>query len=129
VKFKPDPGWQQLQRERFDLTPQDRLPSAARVQAFGDLMPEVLKGMGLESMSRLSELQPRWAEIVGAANARQSRPGRWENGVLVIYVRHNVWLAEMKRFGAQAILKRVRAQFGLDAVRELRFQIDPGDDV
>lgn len=124
----PDPGWQQLQRERFDLEAEYRFPPPQRVQSLAGVLPGVLKELGLESASRISELAPRWKDIVGAANAKHSRPARWENAVLTIYVDHNVWLAEMKRFAAKAILKRIREAYGEDSVRELVFQIDPGED-
>ncbi len=121
-------GWQQVQRERYDLDADYRFPPPKRIQAFGNLIPGVLKELGLESASRLGELTPRWPDFVGPANAKHSRPGRWENGVLTIYVDHNVWLAEMKRFAAKAILKRLTEAYGADSLKEIRFQIDPGDE-
>jgi len=123
-----NPGWQQLQRERYDLDADYRFPPPNRVQPLGDLLPGVLKQLGLESASRIGELAPRWAEFVGTANAKHSRPGRWENGVLTIYVDHNVWLAEMKRFAAKAIQKRLIEAFGGKSLTEIRFQIDPGEE-
>jgi predicted nucleic acid-binding Zn ribbon protein len=125
---EPDEGWLQLQRERFHLESSYQFAPPNRVSRLDQVMPEVLKGMGLESASRVSELGPVWEDLVGRANAKHSRPGRWERGVLTVYVDHNVWLAEMKRFGARTILKRVRGRFGEASVTELRFQIDPGDE-
>lgn len=125
---KPNPGWQQLQRERFNLSADYRFSPPNRVQPLGDLLPGVLKELGLENATRLGELTPRWTEFVGGANAKHSRPGRWENGVLTIYADHNVWLAEMKRFASKAIFKRIREAFGEESLKEIRFQIDPGDE-
>lgn len=123
-----DPGWLQLQRERFDLDPGYAPPPAARIRPLGGVLPEVLKEMGLESRAKIADLTPKWPELVGAANARHCRPGEWKDGVLTVYVDHNVWLAELKRFGSKAIAKRVRAQYGADSLTDIRFQIDPGDD-
>lgn len=123
----PDPGWQQLQRERFHLSRDYFFQAPPRVHRLNELMPEVLKDMGFESESRLAELTPVWESVVGKANAKHSRPGCWEKGCLTIYVDHNVWLAEMKRFGSGMILTRIRERFGEASVRELKFGIDPGD--
>lgn len=123
----PNPGWQQLQRERFHLASDYAFKPPPRISRLNEVMPDVLKEMGLESESRVGDLAPVWEDLVGKANAKHSRPGRWEEGKLTIYVDHNVWLAEMQRFGSRTILKRVRERFGADSVRELRFIIDPGD--
>lgn len=125
---KPDRGWEQLQRERFHL-PEDHIFKAPpRIHRLDQVMPDVLRDMGLENESRLAELTPVWEELVGKANAKHSRPGRWEAGRLTIYVDHNVWLAEMQRFGSRTILSRIQRRFGAESVRELRFGIDPGED-
>lgn len=125
---EPDAGWLQLQRERYHLAESHRFAAPPRLNRLNEVMPEVLKGMGLESVSRVAELGPVWEELVGKANAKHSRPGRWEKGVLTVYVDHNVWLAEMQRFAGRTILKRVRERFGAESVTELRFQIDPGEE-
>lgn len=126
---KPNSGWQQLQRERYHLPADYTFKPPPHISRMDQVLPDVLKEMGLESASRLAELTPIWEELVGKANAKHSRPGRWEDGRLTIYVDHNVWLAEMQRFGSRTILKRIRERFGAESLRELRFTIDPGDDV
>ncbi len=125
----PDPGWQQLQRERYHLAADYTFKPPPRIHRLDQIMPDVLKDMGLESESRLAELSPVWEALVGKANAKHSRPGRWEAGRLTVYVDHNVWLAEMQRFASRTLLKRIRERFGAESVRELRFTIDPGEDV
>jgi predicted nucleic acid-binding Zn ribbon protein len=124
----PDPGWQQLQRERYHLSEDYVFKPPPRISRLDQVMPDVLRDMGLESASRLSEIKPVWEELVGKANAKHSRPGVWENGRLTIYVDHNVWLAEMQRFGSRTILSRLQSRFGAEAVTELKFTIDPGEE-
>ena len=127
-KHKVDGGWLQMQRERHDLGPEYMPPPPKRMHMLAEVMPGVMKGMGLESPMRVSDLEPKWADLVGATNANHSRPGKWEKGVLTIYVDHNVWLAELKRNASVAILKRLKTLYGKDAPKSLRFQIDPGED-
>lgn len=118
-----DPGWLQLQRERYGS--HYRYIPPANIRQAGDLIPGVLKKMGLESESRLSDISKCWEDIAGTTNASHSRPGRWEKGVLTVYVDHHVWLSELKRVASASLLKRLQERMGKSAVRQLRFEMDP----
>jgi predicted nucleic acid-binding Zn ribbon protein len=120
---KPDPGWLAVQRERYGpgFRPQ---PSRDTRQA-GDLIDGVMKRLGLEADTRLAEISAVWADLAGDANAAHSRPGRWERGTLTVYVDHHVWLSEMQRFATRALEKRLKERFGGQAVKRVRFQLDP----
>jgi predicted nucleic acid-binding Zn ribbon protein len=123
AKPKVDAGWLQLQRERYGAgyryIPPDKICTA------GDLIPGLMKKMGLEAESRLSEIEKVWPELAGKANAAHARPGRWEKGLLVVYVDHHVWLNELKKFASATLLKKLHERFGKTAVRQLRFEMDP----
>lgn len=127
-KAKWNGGWLQLQRERYHLREDYMPPPPKRMHAMAEVMPEVIREMGLSSEMRLRDLREKWTELIGEVNARHARPGRWDNRVLTIYVDHNVWLAELKRSASVAILKRLKTLYGNDAPTQLRFQIDPGED-
>jgi len=123
---KINAGWLALQRERYG--PAYRYIPPDDIREAGSYVPGVLKKMGMEAESRLSDITACWEEVAGKANADHSRPGRWERGVLTIYVDHHLWLAELQRFAACALEKRLREKFGARAVRKLRFEIDPEKD-
>jgi hypothetical protein len=117
-------GWLALQRERYG--PDYRPPPEKNIHAVGDLVSGVLQDFGLANEWRIAELKQLWPDLVGKANAARSRPGRWENGWLTVYVSHHLWLNEMKRILPQALLKRLRTQYGEDQVQGLSFEMDPG---
>lgn len=121
---KINPGWLALQRERYG--PEYRYIPRDHIREAGELVPKVLKGLGMESDARLADIGEQWEALAGRANAEHSRPGTWEKGVLTVYVDHHVWLAELQRFAGKALEKRLRKTFGADAVRRVRFEIDPG---
>lgn len=123
AKPKVDAGWLQLQRERYG--PEYRYIPKDRICTAGDLIPDLMKKMGLEAESRLSEIEKSWTDLAGPANAAHARPGRWEKGLLVVYVDHHVWLNELKKFASAPLLKKLQAKFGKTAVRQLRFEMDP----
>ena len=123
ARKKPNPGWQQLQRERYG--PEYRPPPRRSLHVAGDVVGQVMKDFGLEDSSRLADLQKAWPDLAGKTNAEQSRPGKLEAGTLSIYVDHHMWLNEMKRTLAPMLLKRIQERFGKKVVQRLRFEITP----
>lgn len=123
AKPKMDSGWLQLQRERYG--PDYRYIPPDKTCTAGDLIPGLMKKLGLESESRLTSIEGVWLDFAGKANAAHSRPGRWEKGLLVVYVDHHVWLNEFKQVAAGPLLKKLQERFGKTAVRQLRFEMDP----
>ena len=119
----PNPGWLRLQRERFG--PDYRYIPPDHIRTSGDLVPGIMKSMGMEAETRLAEICKSWEEFAGKTNAGHARPGRWEKGLLVVYVDHHVWLNEMKRVASAPLLKKLQERFGKTAVRQLRFEMDP----
>ena len=126
ARKKVDPGWLRLQRERYG--PEFRVPPSRSLHHAGDLVGDVLKGLGLEASAKTAEFQACWPEIAGRANALHSRPGRWEKGVLTVYVDHHLWLNELKRTASASLLKRLQERFGKRAVRQLRFEMTPEEE-
>jgi len=124
-KQQPDPGWLAVQRERYG--PWYRPDPPRRVQQVGDVLPGLIKKMGLEETSRLKEVQEMWVELAGPANAAHAAPGRWESGVLTIYVDQPIWLAELKRFAARPLEKKLKERLGPRVLKRIRFELDPGD--
>ena len=116
--------------ERERMGDANRVPPPARPEqeALGDFLPKVLRKMGLKDQGWLAEIASNWAEIAGEEIAANCRPGRYDGGVLSIYVSHPGWIQELKQRGERLILGRLQERFGPKRIRSLRFQIDPGDD-
>jgi hypothetical protein len=60
---------------------------------------------------------PAWEEAVGPEVAAAAKPVSLREGVLMVHVRHSVWLQELQQQKA-ALLKRVQALPGGAAVRD-----------
>jgi predicted nucleic acid-binding Zn ribbon protein len=125
-KRKIDAGWLAVQRERYG--PGFEPEPVKRIHQAGDLVNGILKKMGLEAESRIAEISAVWEDLAGAANAQHSRPGKWEKGILTVYVDHPLWMSEMKRFATRALEKRLQEKYGVRAVKRVRFELDPGEE-
>jgi predicted nucleic acid-binding Zn ribbon protein len=121
---KPDPGWLAVQRDRYG--PGFRPQPPLQVHEVGELVPGLMKRMGLEDASRLAEIQRMWPEVAGPVNAAHARPGKWEAGILTVYVDQPIWLSELKRFAARPLEKMLKQKLGAKSLRRIRFELDPG---
>jgi predicted nucleic acid-binding Zn ribbon protein len=66
--------------------------SFARV---GDVLPAVLRDLGLQSRFSERELVEKWPAVVGPELAQRARALRCENGTLVVRVDHGAWMQEL----------------------------------
>lgn len=75
----------------------------------------------------MAYLHDEWPSIVGATVAAHTRPGQLMGECLHVYVDSAAWLHELKRFGRDRILNRVREALGEGRVSSLRLVPDPGE--
>ena len=87
------------------------------------LVPQVMKKLGLEQRLRESQVSFQWPEIVGTEVAHHAQPVSLRNGLLVVAVDHPVWLQELSRYHKPLLLQKVQQRVGKKAVRDIRFRI------
>jgi predicted nucleic acid-binding Zn ribbon protein len=88
-----------------------------------NLVPAVMKQLGLEQRLQQSQVFYLWADIVGSDIARHAQPVSLRNGLLVVAVDHPVWLQELVRYDKPVILQKVRERVGKKVVRDICFRI------
>jgi predicted nucleic acid-binding Zn ribbon protein len=69
--------------------------AARRFARIGDLLPTVLRDLGLQSKFSERRLVEKWAAVVGPELAQRARALRCENGTLVVRVDHGAWMQEL----------------------------------
>ena len=87
------------------------------------LVPQVMKKLGLEQRLRESQVFFLWPEIVGAEVARHAQPVSLRHGLLDVTVDHPVWLQELSRYYKPLMLQKVQERVGKKTVRDIRFRI------
>jgi hypothetical protein len=90
------------------------------------VIERLLQRMGVEASPWLERLADAWPNLLPAELAKVTRPGKWDNHILYVYVPNSMRLYELRRQHLPAIERAVR-QFAGDArVRAVRLTIDPG---
>ena len=74
----------------------------------GDVLPAVLRDLGLQTKFKERQVVDAWAAVVGPELAQRSRALRCENGTLVVRVDHGAWMQEM-HFIEKELLSKLRA--------------------
>jgi predicted nucleic acid-binding Zn ribbon protein len=115
--------WQQ-ERERHHLSRPDPFPPDSD-STLGDVVPQIMKQLGLGDRFWEQALVNEWASLVGPQVAQHARPGRIDRKVLCIFVSHSTWLSELSRYGQKQILENLQKRFGADRIKTIRLQLDP----
>jgi predicted nucleic acid-binding Zn ribbon protein len=117
--------WEQ-ERERHRLI-RNAPPPPDAPSSLSDVVPQVMKELGLADRFWEHALVEEWGSLVGPQVALHARPGRLDRKVLSIFVSHPTWLSELSRYGQKQILENLQKRFGSDKIKSIRLQLDPED--
>lgn len=127
-KVKFNAGKWAVEKERQGLTGSTPPPPLPPQECLSDFIPGVLKRMGMKDQGWLADITAQWKDIAGPEIAANCRPGKYDRGMLTVYVTHPGWIQELKQRGEHLILERLKERFGSKRIKTIRFTIDPGDD-
>ena len=88
------------------------------------LIEKALKRLNIAESPWLDELAQAWPQLVPADVAKASRPGKWDHGILYVYVCSSMRLFEIRRAHLKRIEQAVRAFAGDDRVKHVRLMVN-----
>jgi len=91
-------------------------------EALADLVPKVLKDLGLDAPAGVLRIVDRWEEAVGPEIAAHCRPVSLRDGRLEASVDSSVWCQQLQLQLPQ-ILEALREVFGDEAPTQLWFRV------
>ena len=86
-----------------------------------DVLPGLLKKLGLEEKASHAAFGPVWKAAVGLNIALHTKPVQFQRGCLIVAVDTPVWKMELERHCKGDILARLGAKDS--RIKSLRFQI------
>ena len=122
MAMKPSKHLQATLRDWRPTLPND-LRSLAPDRAVGSdkLIAGALKRLNLGERLNEKAIFEAWAEIAGPLASRHSQPRSMRNGVLYVTVSNSTLLSQLRTYDKPVILKRLRAKFGQQRIREIVF--------
>ena len=118
-------GRWRVQQERAQIESDVRPPPQQRVETLGEIMPVLMKQIGIAADFWQEKLSADWPQIVGPAVAKNTRPGKLEAVSLTVYVSNSVWLHELKQVGYKPLLEKLQKKYGPEKIRHMKLLLDP----
>ena len=97
--------------------------SQKRFARVGDVLPTVLKSIGLDQKLKEQEVLEIWARVVGEEVAARTRPVKIEKGVLFVHVDQSAWMQEL-HFMEKEIIKKIKEQAPDVDLKRIRFGME-----
>jgi predicted nucleic acid-binding Zn ribbon protein len=91
-----------------------------RFARIGDILPAVLKSIGLDKRIRERELLSIWPDVVGEEIAARTEAVNIDHGVLYVHVEHSAWIQEL-HFMETELLRKLRAEVPGVELKKIRF--------
>jgi predicted nucleic acid-binding Zn ribbon protein len=94
--------------------------SQKRFARVGELLPAVLKSIGLDRKLKQQEILTIWPEVVGADIAAKTQAVKVDKGVLFVRVDHSAWIQEL-HFLEKEILSKLKDRAPDIDIKRIRF--------
>lgn len=106
--------------------PIDADPPETRLEPepFSDAIERTLRRLNIQESPWLDELVNAWPSLVPPEIAREAVPGKWDNGILYVYVKSSVKLFEIRRMYLKQIEHVVRAFAKNERVKQVRLMVN-----
>ena len=94
-----------------------------RWQSPEELVPKLMKRLGLRERLRETEVIDAWSKIVGEFIAAHSAPVALREGILYVRVLQPALHYELEQVSKTEILRKLKQRFGGKTIRDVRFRV------
>ena len=96
---------------------------ADRWQSPADLVPKLMRRLGLRERLHETEVIEAWSRIVGEFIAAHSAPVALRDGILYVRVLQPALHYELEQVSKIEILRKLKQRFGTKTIRDIRFRV------
>jgi predicted nucleic acid-binding Zn ribbon protein len=100
----------------------EKIPGSDRWRAPADLLPKLMRRLGLKERLQEDEITEAWSKIVGEFIAAHSVPVALREGVLFVRVLQPALHYELEQISKSDILRKLKQRFGGRVIRDVRFR-------
>ena len=93
-------------------------------EPFSALIEKTLKKLKINQSPWLEQLHQAWPRLLPPEITKIAQPGKWDNGILYIYVPSSIQLFELRRCGLKQIEAAVQTFAGDHQVKQVRLMVN-----
>ena len=101
----------------------EKKASPDRWQTSAEVIPGLMKRLGLRERLHEAEVAEAWSTIVGEFIAAHSMPVALREGILYVRVLQPALHYDLEQVSKIDILRRLKQRFGTKTIRDVRFRI------
>ncbi len=90
------------------------------ISSISEIIPGIIKTLGLEKKSIQMQIMLDWKEIVGKRISEESMPVTVKRGILKVKVSSSAWMNELQMMKPE-LMERIEKRFGRNRIRDIRF--------
>ena len=94
-----------------------------RWQSPAEMVPKLMRRLGLRERLHETEVIDAWSKIVGEFIAAHSTPFALRDGILYVRVLQPALHYELEQVSKIDILRKLKKRFGSKAIRDIRFRV------
>src|SRR5205807_904247 len=94
-----------------------------RWQSPADVVPKLMRRLGLRERLHETEVIDTWSKIVGEFIAAHSAPFALRDGILYVRVLQPALHYELEQVSKTEILRKLKQRFGAKTIRDIRFRV------
>lgn len=90
------------------------------ISSVGEIIPNVIKSIGLKKKYEQIQIMDDWNEIVGYRISEKARPIEVRRGVLRVGVESSAWMNELQLIKPE-LMGKIENRFGRNKIKDIRF--------
>lgn len=87
-----------------------------------EIVPKVIKSIGLKKKADEIQVLLDWNSIVGAEISKKTKPAGVKRGVLNVLVESSAWMNELQLMKPE-IMAKIENRFGRNRIRDIKFSL------
>lgn len=104
-------------------TTSTEIAQASRSRKAGDVMPNLMKDLRIDSRQAEAEVVKVWNQAIDPAIVAHAQPTGLRKGTLFVQVDSSAWLSEIVRYKRKEILDRLQHSFGATLIQKISFRV------
>lgn len=90
------------------------------VSSIGEIIPKIIKSIGLKKKAEQNQVLFEWDSIVGEQLSEKTKPIGVKRGILRVLVESSVWMNELQLM-KPVLMEKIEGKIGRNKIKDIKF--------